>query len=132
MIELNGAVNCLISPARAGRFYLWEVLFMSWELFVSYATDPVFIGLGGGVILSFLAVYIPGFNDLAPKWKRLAFGASCLVVALALTALGISTGVRGQWGDIPTTWFPSLYAAIAAVGTGTLVHTRKLSSSTDA
>jgi len=76
-----------------------------------------------GFVLSFLAEKIPGWKDLTPAIKRLAFLGICLVVPLAAAGIGVAS--CGQPATFETFWNAFL-AGVAAFGGGTLAHTRKL------
>lgn len=73
-----------------------------------------------GVVLSFVAEYVPAYDQLPAKWKRLCFLGACIVVAVVAWLLAPLPGcARPEW--------PALIMAIlAAFGAGTVAHTRKL------
>jgi len=98
---------------------------MSWSEFLQYAASPGIAAIVGA-ILSVVVEYLPEYDNLEPKWKRLVFFGLCMVVPLAATALAIATGEWGAWGDWAGTWWPALVAGFAAGGVGTVIHTRKV------
>lgn len=97
---------------------------MSWSDFLKFLSEPNGIAAAVGVVLSFVTEYIPKFEPLAPKWKRLVFLGICLVIPLLAAGLGILTA------DWPASWektfWPAILAAGIAFGGGTVAHVRKL------
>lgn len=98
---------------------------MTWGEFLQYAASPG-IGVIVGVILSVVVEYLPSYETLVPKWKRLVFVGLCFVVPLVATALAVATGEWGEWADWQTTWWPAFVAGFSATATGTVAHVRKL------
>ena len=98
---------------------------ITWSTFLLLMVGPG-VNSGVGLLLSGIVEYLPKYNDLAPKWKRLVFAGLSLVVPLTFTALAIAIGEFGQWGDWQTTWWPALVAGASAAFAGTVAHTRKL------
>ena len=97
---------------------------MTWSAFLDLLSSPNGIAAGVGVILSLVVEYIPAYDTLAPKWKRIVFGGSCFVVPLAAAGLGIATvGWSASWD---ATFWPAVLAGGIAFGGGTVAHTRKL------
>jgi len=97
---------------------------LSWEGFLRLLSTPNGIAAAVGVVLSFVAEYIPKYENLAPKMKRLVFLGICLVVPLLAAVLGILTVDWAlSWED---TFWPALLAAAIAFGGGTVAHVRKL------
>ena len=94
---------------------------MSWSEFLQYAASPGIAAIVGA-ILSVVVEYLPEYDNLEPKWKRLVFFGLCMVVPLAATALAIATGEWGAWGDVATTWWPAVYAGLTGAGFGSLFH----------
>ena len=84
--------------------------------------------LGGvvGVILSFVVDWFPEYDKLNAKAKRLIFFAACLVLSGGVGAL--IPLLQSQ----PLHWDPivanAIVASLAAMGGGTLAHTRELPS----
>jgi hypothetical protein len=94
------------------------------EFLTNLMTSPGFIGLAVGAILSFVVDYIPGYETLAAKMKRLVFLGLCLVLPLGAAAVG---GLAGYWSfAFESTFWPALVAGFTAFGSGTFVHTREL------
>ena len=98
---------------------------MSWNEFLTAMAGPG-VNAAVGFLLSFGADYIPGYNDLDAKFKRVAFIVAAFLIPLAATVAAVYTGEFGQWGDWQTTWWPALVAGAAAAFSGTVAHTRKL------
>lgn len=98
---------------------------MTWGEFLQYAANPG-IAIIVGVVLSVLVVYIPRYEALDPKWKRLVFVGLCFAVPLAATVLAVATSEWGAWGDWKTTWWPALQSGFVSGTSGTVAHTRKL------
>ena len=89
------------------------------------------IGLSGPLIsgavavaLSWLVEYIPQYEQLAAKWKRLCFLGMCLFLPLAAASLRALLGYVA-WSFDPLLWH-AIVAGASAGGIGTLAHTRKL------
>ena len=98
---------------------------MTWAEFLKLLSEPNMIAAAAGAILSFLVEYIPSYDTLAPKWKRLVFLGACFVLPLLAATLGILTaGWPASW---EATFWPAVLAAAIAFGGGTAAHTRKLS-----
>jgi len=98
---------------------------MTWSEFLQWASSPGINAIVGAV-LSVVVEYLPKYDTLEPKWKRLVFFVLCLVVPLGATALAILTGEWGAWGDWANTWWPAIVAGFTAASAGTLIHTRKV------
>lgn len=97
---------------------------MSWEEFIGFLLKPNGIAAAVGLLWSVAIEYVPGFEALAPKWKRVVFAGVCLVVPLLASALGMATGVYApSFRDV--VW-PAIVAGCVAFGAGTLLHARKL------
>ena len=97
---------------------------MTWEAFLQSLSQPNGIAAAVGVVLSFIVEYIPNYEALDPKYKRLIFLALCFVVPLAAAGLGVATA---GW---PLTWEPTFWNAVLAGGItfsgGNIAHVRKL------
>jgi len=97
---------------------------LSWSGFLDLLSSPNGIAAAVGVLLSWLAEYIPGFDGLIPKWKRLVFLGLCFIVPLIAAGLGILTaGWPVGW---EATFWPAILAGGIAFGGGTIAHVRKL------
>ena len=97
---------------------------LTWSGFLQLLSNPNGIAAAIGVILSGVAEYIPGYDALVPKWKRLVFFAACFIVPLAAAGLGILTlGWPVSW---ELTFWPAVLAGGIAFGGGTVAHVRKL------
>jgi MFS family permease len=97
---------------------------LSWSGFLALLSTPNGIAAAVGVLLSYVAEYVPKYGDLDGKWKRLVFLGSSLVVPLAAAGLGILTaGWAVSW---ETVFWPALLAGFIAFGGGTVAHVRKL------
>ncbi len=98
---------------------------MSWQDFLKYLAEPSGIVAVLGFILSWLVEYIPGFDALVPKWKRLVVLVLSMAIPLVGVGLSIATGVVGDvtW---ELTWWPALVAGFLAFGGATVAQTRQL------
>ena len=97
---------------------------MSWSDFLALLSQPNGIAAAVGIGLSFVTEYIPGYEALVPKWKRLIFLVLCLAIPLAAAGLGVLTvGWSLSW---ELTFWPALLAGGIAFGGGTVAHVRKL------
>ncbi len=96
---------------------------MDWQTFVMWMQNEG-IGVGVGILLSYVVEWFPKYEALKPKVSRLIFAGLCLFVPAVGVALGISSGFQEPvWA---TTFWPALQAAAIAFGAGTAIHTRKL------
>ena len=77
-----------------------------------------------GVVLSWVVEFLPRYEELAPKVKRLVFAALCMAVPLLAAALRGALGYV-EWSFDPLFWH-AIWAGAAAIGMGNLAHTRKL------
>ena len=78
------------------------------------------LGLG----LSWVIDYIPGFLDLAPRWKRVIILALCVVVPVIALLLQWQTGCIGvPSGDA---WWQAVAAGAVAFSTSQIAHLAKL------
>jgi hypothetical protein len=93
----------------------------SWSDALHFMVGPGAAALAG-LIISFLSEYWTKFQTLEAKKKVLAYIGLCVFSALLGTALAVATGVWGAWLDIQTTWWPAIWAGLAASGIGTLFH----------
>jgi hypothetical protein len=76
------------------------------------------------VLMEYLQESRPEFKAWPPMWKRLLFGAVCVVVRVAAAALGVLTcGWSPTWAD---TFWPAVAAGLMAIGSGTTVHMFRL------
>ena len=99
---------------------------MSWTEALRYATSPIGVGVISGVLLSWLADYVPAFTLLDPKVKRLVFLATCLLVPILASLLSVALGlVELSWD--PLLW-DAVMAGITAFGAGTMLNARSLPS----
>ena len=97
---------------------------MSWSEFLAYLVSPNGIAAAVGVVLSFVVEYVPGYEPLAGKWKRIIFGGVCFAVPLLAAVLGIFTASwSASWAE---TFWPVVQAAAIAFAGGTFAHVRKL------
>lgn len=97
---------------------------LTWSGFLELLSTPNGIAAAVGVLLSVVVEYIPQYDALVPKWKRLVFLLFCFVVPLAAAGLGIATcGWPAGW---EATFWPAVLAGGIAFGGGTVAHTRKL------
>jgi ABC-type microcin C transport system permease subunit YejE len=93
----------------------------SWSDALHFMVGPGAAVLAG-LIISFLSEYWAKFQALGAKKKVLVYIGLCIVSSVLGTALAVSTGVWGAWFDIQTTWWPAVWAGLAASGIGTLFH----------
>lgn len=96
---------------------------MSFADFLDFLRGPG-INAAIGFALSFGAEYIPHFEDLAPKYKRLLILALSFVIPLAATLAGFFAGYY-EGGFEGAVW-PALVAGATAFGASTMAHTRSL------
>ena len=97
---------------------------MSWFDFLTLMSSPNGIAAAAGIVLSVLVEYIPQYDALAPKWKRLVFLGVCFVIPLGAAGLAILTaGAPISW---ELTFWPAILAGGIAFGGGTVAHVRKL------
>jgi len=93
---------------------------MSFCDFLSQAWVGPSLAVLAGIVLSFVAEYIPAYEALPAKWKRLVFFGACAVVAIVAWLLApLATCARPSWDVL-------VMAILAAFGGGTVAHTRKL------
>ena len=96
---------------------------MEWTKFLEYAAGPGVAAIVG-LLLSELVTYWPAFADLLDRWKRVVFCLLCMIVPVLASVLGVMTaGWPGTW---VATYWPAVVAGGVAFGSGTLVHTRKM------
>jgi len=101
---------------------------MEWTEFLRYAAGPGVAAIVG-VLLSETASYLPGFDALVERWKRVVFFLLCMLVPTLASVLGVATaGWPATW---VATYWPALVAGAVAFGSGTLVHTRKMTGKTE-
>ena len=97
---------------------------LSWAGMLELLSSPNGIAAAVGVLLSWVAEYIPAYDAFTPKYKRLVFFGACFVVPLVAAGLGVLTA---GW---PAAWEPTFWRAILAggiaFGGGTVAHARKL------
>ena len=99
---------------------------MSWTDALRYATSPVGAGMLAGLVLSWIADYIPAFTYLDPKAKRVVFLAACLLVPVLASLLSAAMGMVELTWD-PLVW-DALMAGVTAFGAGTMLNSRALPS----
>jgi hypothetical protein len=90
--------------------------------FLRMLTGPA-IGAAVGILLSILADYVPRFNALDPKWKRLVMFGFCIVVPC------VGVGGLVLLGAEPSTvesWWQGVLAGVTAFAASTLRHTPQL------
>lgn len=93
----------------------------TWEESLRWLVGPGAAVLAG-LIISVASEYWPKFQGLEARYKVAVYFGLCLLATFTATALAVATGVWGAWGDIRGTWWPALWAGIAASGIGTLFH----------
>ena len=97
---------------------------MTWTDALRYATSPIGAGMLAGLVLSWVADYIPTFSYLDPKIKRVVFLATCLLVPVLASLLSAALGL------VTLTWDPLLWdalmAGVTAFGAGTMLNARGL------
>ena len=82
------------------------------------------VGAIAGVLLSWLADYVPAFTTLDPKVKRLVFLGVSLLVPIVASLVMVATGVVVLSWD-PLIW-DAIVAGITAFGAGTVLNGRAL------
>lgn len=96
---------------------------LAWCEFLRHVAGPG-VAVVVGFVASELARYVPRFDGLLPRMKRLVFAGLCFLVPVTASGLGVLTcGWLFSWSQ--TIW-PALVAGAVAFGSGTLVHTRKI------
>ncbi len=75
-----------------------------------------------GMIISVVSEYWAAFQALEQKNKVAIYFGLCVFASLLGTLLAVATGVWGTWADVQGTWWPGLWAGVAASGIGTLFH----------
>ena len=87
---------------------------------------PGVLGAVVGVLLSFAVDYFPSYDTLSAKAKRLVFFGLCLAISAGAGALiPLLQGQALHWDPIVAN---AIVASLAAMGGGTLAHTRELPS----
>ena len=87
---------------------------------------PGVLGTVVGVLLSFAVDYFPEYDKLNAKAKRLVFFGLCLAISAGAGALiPLLQGQALHWDPIVAN---AIVASLAAMGGGTLAHTRELPS----
>ena len=97
---------------------------MSFNDALQYATSPLGVGVIAGLLLSWLAEYVPRFTTLEPKLKRLVFLGVSLLVPIIASLVMAATGVVALTWD-PLIW-EAIVAGITAFGAGTMLNARAL------
>ena len=97
---------------------------MSFNDALQYATSPLGVGVIAGLLLSWLAEYVPRFTTLEPKLKRLVFLGVSLLVPVVASLLMVATGVVALTWD-PLIW-EAIVAGITAFGAGTMLNAQAL------
>lgn len=93
---------------------------MTWEQFLRLASGPGWVNAAIAVLSAILVEYIPGFQALRPKWKRVVFFVISLAIPQLAALLGVTTlGWPGTWTD---TFWPALLAGITAWLSGSGAH----------
>ena len=90
---------------------------------LQYVMDS--LGVVIGAVMSLLADYIPNFNVLEPKYKRLVFVSASFIVPLFVFLFGYMAGVY-EFIDFQTSIYPFLRSGFAVAVGGTVAHTRYL------
>jgi hypothetical protein len=78
-----------------------------------------------GFIWSFVVEWVPQWETLSARVKRIAMWAICTTVPVLAKVLELAF-YGGAWGDFPNTWFPMLVAGFVAFGGSQIAHLRKL------
>lgn len=94
----------------------------AWDWFLTYLSQKAGASAAVGIVLSYIAEYIPKYDALDKKGKRLVFFGVCLTIPLAASLLGSLTAGWG-WGWNAVYW-PAIVSGFAAFAAGTLAHTR--------
>jgi hypothetical protein len=77
-----------------------------------------------GVVLSWIVEFVPAYESLAPRHKRLVYFGLCMVVPVAAACLRATLGTMA-WSFDPLVWH-AMWAGTAAGGVRTLFHARRL------
>lgn len=98
----------------------------AWGDFLAAMSRANFLSVAVGIALSIIADYIPGYDALQPKAKRLVFLGVSLFLPLLAASLGVLTaGFDPSW---EATFWPAVAAGAMTGWAGTTFHTRKLES----
>ena len=117
-------VSTLIAPLSYAQSSDGDKKVPSWEQFLIYLSTPTGVSVSVGLLASLLAEYIPAFEWLDARLKRLIFLGFNLLVPVGAAALGeLTAGWSPAW-DV--TWWPAIVAGWVSFGAGTALHTRKL------
>ena len=91
--------------------------------FIALLTTPDGIAAALGVVLSWLVEYIPQWDDLAPRWKRLLVAGTALVIGVCAVV------VQAQMSGTPIDadlLYRGVRAGALALATSQLAHARHL------
>jgi len=98
-----------------------------WLQFLAWLVVPSSITIAVGVVLSVVVEYLPNFDALDPKWKRVVVFALSLVVPVLAQVCRLASNVEGlAWADWATTWWPVVVAGVTSFASATVTHIRKL------
>lgn len=96
----------------------------SWSEALHLMVGP-FAAVVAGVVINIAIEYSRRFQALEEKYKVAVYVGLCLIVPLLATAAAVATHVWGSWGDVAGTWWPAIWAGLAAAGFGRLWHAWK-------
>jgi nitrate reductase NapE component len=95
----------------------------AFDAFLEALAGPL-IAAAVALALSVVVEYVPKYEKLDPKWKRLLFFGLCLFVPIAAVTLRGLLGYAA-WSFDPLYW-RAIWNGMGAAGVGTLAHIRKL------
>ncbi len=102
---------------------------MGFSEFLAWASGPGVAAIVA-LLLSWLIEYVPRYELLEPKVKRLVFAGLCFVVPVLGALLRVAVGHASLSFD-PLIW-QALVAGAAAFGAGTALHTQHLPTAAEA
>jgi hypothetical protein len=95
----------------------WEPVTL--DFFLRSLVTPSGASMAVGVVLMAVGEYLPLYQGVETKWKRLVFFLICQVVPIAATLLGVWWR---EWPFSGEAMFIAVQAGFVAFGTGTLGH----------
>lgn len=92
---------------------------MTYQEFLNALRGPA-INAAVGVILAVIGEYLPMYQDLLPKTKKLLFAGLCFVVPLVASFLAVQSGYAD--GSFEGTYWPAIIAGATAFTAGQGTH----------
>lgn len=98
--------------------------FLNWSEFLNWLSTPNGVPVVAGILLSVIAEYVPAYNSIPAKWKRVVFFFASLVVPVGAAGLGVLTdGWPATWVE---TFWPAIVTGILVFASGTMAHLIRL------